>query len=1221
MRSKVLVSLALVCVFIIGSFNFSYPIDDQDDSEESEEVGIKVRQVEERVEEQNPGPQEQEKTEFEIDYDIVDEYISSNSHLEDQLNNDLGTNLPDGAVEEKKDLSHAPADDNSGSSGEDAELPFELSEPRERGALLTVDTMIVLQYPEEINWGDNLTVTGYVVEMGQNPDPQNISFMPVPFAQVWVFFPYLDQMEEKLEVETSQSGKFEAKFSGYAAQMPAGFSKIYANFSGHWYDENANQGLWPYVHTDTGGPQVRRASNTQELVKVIHSTTIDNLEISPSTIVVGNSISVSGVLRDNESQGLGINNALIELYLDGKVFPDSSGSKIYTVSGVFDYTGLEIPDTKSTWGRPGEHVISVYFKRSKQEGVNTNYTDASASKSFGVKRTVTIVFQDRLAEGEQVYRGKPANVSGQILDNVGDPMKKYVSGEEFIYEVDITWGGKSIGSTEVESSGNFYFQYNIPKQENLGIVTITVTFTPPTGAYYTSDSTSAKWMIMATPSIDMNMERFGRRNRDFIIKGQLVDDLGDGLPNRAVFIRWGDSQSTFNLTTDDDGHFEKEYHIPASQKLGPVFVAVNFEGEKNLYDPCSTPPPPAEDGIVYLVSGTWITVNVNENVKNIKGETITIQGRLWDDLNHSIPYKKVRFKWYEDDKDKDGVLVGYYETDANGVFAIPYKIEATQPVGNAYAEISFNGSNEFTEGESYLGAKASHVSLAHNTNLFSANEISNLGKGRGNYTIYAKTVLDIQSAPRAVRNESIDISVGLYEYINGQKRGGVYNKRIMLKIGSQSFNPKKTDASGKARFSITLPPLMEKGKVNVVASYNTSADSFYLSSTNQTQISITVKTKFVVEEAPARIFEGDKPRWKIRLVEADAPTQQGVPDASVDFIISIVEWNSYKPLNLSTNDYGTIDHSEPFDVVSSPGTLEITLKYNGSVNEFYEGCNVTLSPVHIEPPSADIDGEENMLPLYIGLAIAAAVIVVILFFVASYVKKKKKYSDVKKIITRARDHLIVGDAYRETIFWAYQRLVLHLRRYGYLRRKSETFREFEKAIRSALPVDQEAMNEFLTLLEEARYSNHPFGPEHRTTAVDTLKRIEGSLDQIMVSEEAALQAIERVEGEAAEDEVEIVLASEAERRGLLDEGAKGAPAGAMPAKEGEKGVPPGEQKGLPPQKGGKGPGGKGKTPPKGPPKGGKGPGGKGKAPSKGPPKGGKGPGGKGKAPPKGGKKK
>jgi hypothetical protein len=154
--------------------------------------------------------------------------------------------------------------------------------------------------------------------------------------------------------------------------------------------------------------------------------------------------------------------------------------------------------------------------------------------------------------------------------------------------------------------------------------------------------------------------------------------------------------------------------------------------------------------------------------------------------------------------------------------------------------------------------------------------------------------------------------------------------------------------------------------------------------------------------------------------------------------------------------------------------------------------------------------------------IIIVLVAIAVFFTARWLKRRMRIRGMKRIIKRAADQLVAGNEYTAVIFKSYQKLGAHLRKYGYLRRDSETFREFEEAVKQALPIDRVSMNEFLKLLEEARYSHHKIGEDQRNDAIKNLRNIEASLERIILDESAAMKALEALE-EAEFTETEIII--------------------------------------------------------------------------------------------------
>lgn len=1037
-------------------------------------------------------------------------------------------------------------------------------------ALLTADTAIVMKLPDEIKYGENLTVQGVLVEVPDDPSNYH-GYLPVPFGQVTLQYPNnMPQDKQEYKVRCDASGQFSKEMP--EATYPYGFIEVYANFSGHWY--NAHPDLqtiayWAqkgeptvayYNEWDNGGPQVRTGCQATAKTKLTHETEILNLAVSPSTVTVGGTVKVSGTLKD-KNMGMAISSGVVELFLDGNPFPSVMNNTVMTTAGTFDFSGSDMVIPEDAYA--GIHTFTVYFKRAKQTGQNSNLTDSQGEVTLKVKRTTEVIFADRLEEGEQVYRNTEVYINGSVLDNTGSPPKLKIGSEDFTYQVDVVWAGQLIGTTELTASGHFSLKYTIPPTQDLAIVTISIEFKPGSDAYYEGSTGDANWRVMSKPHITLSIDKYATRGSSFKIKGYLLDDLNKGIEGRLVFIKWGASDNRYEVETTDGGMFEYTYDIPTTQGLGPVYITVTFEGVKDKYDPATLPPPPADDGLVYICTGSWISV---EPSSGIKGEQISVNGRLYDDQNKSIPYKTITFIWHKDKNDYKGIVKGYEKTGDGGTFSFSYTIGALQPVGTAWAELLFNGSSmPYQEGDAFFGHNDVTSNFEPVKKLYPDDSLrSAIGRGTAEYTIYAKTWLRITAPSMAMRNDTISINVELKEKIGNILGDPVTSATISLLVGDTATTPMKTSAQGIARFSVVLPPYLNEGKTTIRALYNSTKDSYYLKSENSTVITVRARTKFVIDQEPPSIDEGRMANWQMRLVEADSSTGDVVPRAPVTVTFRSRELNMDMTMHLNTSDYGRIIFNKSWGYIPKGALLDVDVEFVGDDSRYLEGSNISLGPYEMNPkPAPPTVGKKlsDYLPyIFVAILVIAAIVGLVIF-----IQRKRRVSAMKRIIERARDQLVAGDPYRQTIFLAYQSLVKHLRRYGYLRRQGETFREFESAVRSALPVDEAAMNNFVTLIEEARYSNHPIGPEHRDAAIKTLNAIEASLAEIEANPEMAMKIPGEVEDEA--EEVEIVLTADELKPEVLAPTPKAEENHGMPPGPEKKGVPaPPIQKGLPPKR-------------------------------------------------------
>ena len=107
---------------------------------------------------------------------------------------------------------------------------------------------------------------------------------------------------------------------------------------------------------------------------------------------------------------------------------------------------------------------------------------------------------------------------------------------------------------------------------------------------------------------------------------------------------------------------------------------------------------------------------------------------------------------------------------------------------------------------------------------------------------------------------------------------------------------------------------------------------------------------------------------------------------------------------------------------------------------------------------------------------------------------RRQVQALRGILTDAMLQLEASNEFIAAIFDCYKNLVRHFRKHGFMKKVYETTREFEAAVRKAFDmVPSEQLDAFLTIFEEARYSDHTIDANHRDRAVATLGMIQHSL--------------------------------------------------------------------------------------------------------------------------------
>ncbi len=627
-----------------------------------------------------------------------------------------------------------------------------------------------------------------------------------------------------------------------------------------------------------------------------------------------------------------------------------------------------------------------------------------------------------------------------------------------------------------------------------------------------------------------------------------------GVPNQEVTLYWGFGktwQKTFELRTDSNGNFEKDIPIAANHALGPVPVRVTFSTEylTNYYDSSTMVD---NDGQPFsVVSFTTLEVNASTAVK---GKPISVTGFLKDDRQVGIGNRTIKLyrkeTWggnYNSLSVDLGTFIGTAKTNSIGKFTFnDYMIEEIMSVGSIWIVAKFDGSQQFPYGLGgvrYLLNDAYMDIIAYPTKMI----------------ITSETVVVLDQVPNVlVRNAEARITGKLLEMYRGKivNRGvGGQIVQAYLKQGEEIFgfgagktknDPNLPEFDGFFEIKATnIEPELEVGNVEVIVEFEPDVGAegvaLYQPSSNRTVAEVWSSTRVKeiyfgptdedeIPDGRFDIFENkvDNLIFTYQVLEGTSdiggePVTYGVVWLNISMgpyvnttraitdIRGRVHFNfTAKLRDTATGNFFTL----PAD--QDEANISIEVKFMGKQG-FTSSSKTRIGTYHRYVP-------EPTPPPPVAMIIFIILIVLILggiamFFFYRYIERKRRLKSLKKIIKKAADQLEAGNPYSYIIFKAYQKLGAHLRRYGFMRRDADTFREFEDAVRSALPIDERSLDSFLDILEEARYSKHVIGENHKQKAIGCLRQVETSLDNIILDEEAALRQMELADEDVVETEI------------------------------------------------------------------------------------------------------
>lgn len=749
----------------------------------------------------------------------------------------------------------------------------------------------------------------------------------------------------------------------------------------------------------------------------------------------------------------------------------------------------------------GDYLLVVSF-------IGDEHRNGSVNKTIiRVKLLVMI----NITALDSIVVGENLTINGTLKDEDGSPLDENLS---------INFDDTSIGITQ-PVNGSFSLKYIIPSDTSAGNHTITVEHLESLDYAYSSVSRDIK--VKRKTSI-IFPSKFIYRNKTAKVNGTLIDNVGCPVNGLEVNISWNGENIT--TITDDDGLFLIEHQVQDYTLGSRVNVTVFFNGS-DFYTS-------SKSSAAYTVVAETKIIMDSKNV--FRDTKINITGRLVDDLD--IPLKNMTV---------NVTLENNYfnpKTDGNGNFSVSYTVAKNHSLGNIPIYAEFYGFDYNLSSD----CNANYTVVSTTTIIM---ETKNVLKG-DNFTINGE-IVDDQNMP--VSNLSIKIFFGTHLWIvesnssgfsfnysipSDQNVGAISVKAVF--DGNFLYIPSENETkyiifSDTKIVNITINNLVRgeslelKGKLLDV--FGTPIDNMFISMsledisiTNVTSSNGTFRFEYLL---PENMGTGDKilvlsfdgtnylnPSEKIlnvtikgkTLITIDAPNKTRGKLTCTIMVNANREPIQNKPIvvELILDAKNVIINNQEYQVINDGVSFNLTTDIYGNASFILEGYTGKLIiNVRFEETKwfTSAYAEKNVEILKPGIekfpwifVFISPIVIVIIFSMFFYRMKKKHVTEIEATIKKAKRELVSGNPYVKTIFRLYQKLCFILKKYNFLRKDFETFREFEQAIRKSLSIDREALNNFLRIIEETLYSKHRIGEEHRDKAVKNFRIIEKSLKEV-----------------------------------------------------------------------------------------------------------------------------
>jgi hypothetical protein len=327
--------------------------------------------------------------------------------------------------------------------------------------------------------------------------------------------------------------------------------------------------------------------------------------------------------------------------------------------------------------------------------------------------------------------------------------------------------------------------------------------------------------------------------------------------------------------------------------------------------------------------------------------------------------------------------------------------------------------------------------------------------------------------------------------------GGSGNSLSNLTLGLMDGNSSLSMAviswdeqTGGFVIQFTADRYLTPGDLQFVLTSNTDPTRYLNTANTTVDLFLRVRVAFDIEY--------DDVAWGSHSINGsvtarDYYTSQAVPDLSIEVhlrnesaVDQLERVGNTNGAGIWTFEFDIPESMAPFSDQDTWGALH--LWFNSTAPELDGDSRADLArPLHSLTYESESQESEGM-SAWVWAALSLLVIGVGAGAWILYSRRKDAIDELAEIFSYTAELLASGDEIREAIFNCYEELCGVLMSHGFLRRDFETVREFEMAIRKAMPISDEALTALDNMFEIARYSRHELNDGHRQEAVAALQR-------------------------------------------------------------------------------------------------------------------------------------
>ena len=782
--------------------------------------------------------------------------------------------------------------------------------------------------------------------------------------------------------------------------------------------------------------------------------------------IAGESVTFSGTLLDEHGQNLwhGGNpqGGIIHLEIDGVSVGPIYSTQSNATTGQWSIT-YDLPLDSDY----GAHSMTVRFlggftwvdPMGQGDSLNPEYYLQSAyTGEFNVTQTSQVVLTTPPGE---VDRNELLLIEGMLTDGSGRVLPNR--------QLEVSMNGQFLTGLSVDENGTFSLYIPVPPDMELGPRIVLISYQGE--EFIIGSNSSTIFTVYGPVSIAIDDPPAVAVGDPIMLSGTVKDNLPEGwLANHSLQI-FVDGILIGITSSDEDGGWAYLWTVTENFEVGNHTLTVRAP-EQGYHRLGTT------DTTLVIAYHTGMTLQV-DNAVVTRGGTWNFTGRLYDDDSIGRPGLEGR----EITISLDGEDVATVSTSIGGTFSYSHDLGYSIARGPHIVEFSFAG-------------ETFYLPVEYNLTVYSRADIevevfpNNLYIIRGDPTAPIKLqgrILEIGGDSNVMSNMSISLKW----------------EDSLLPLSGDPWPEDGTEHFGLITNAIQVMP---PGPLTLVITVEPDGSRYLNGASLEVEVDILISV--IYRFTPDSLFISEGQRIINGAVNVTAlDTGQPVENFTISaYLVNSTCDQRHTSTHFSvvglTNQDGLFTYEfESFTGLPSFhnqtfwGGLRVCFSTD---SEFVDPINKTwLANFHggiditYEKQSAKAFGFTTMIGLIliaILLAVGAAMLV--------RRRRKATIDQLAGVFSYTAELLAAGDEVREAIFNCYESLCQILMSRGFLRRDFETVREFEIAIRNALPISEQALVALDRIFEEARYSSHVLGEPHRQNAQMALSTVLQEIDEL-----------------------------------------------------------------------------------------------------------------------------